>query len=174
MPGPLPTRSVRIDPQHVDVLNTVLAMVRAGQAEDVRVALSKLGGVDQPIGVFRSADAALDFLVGRIVVIAHPLAIWLFGSRARGDFRPSSDFDLLVVFDDADTAQNEKLERLAGIAAATGVGVDVVGCTASELEAYGDTVGSLVKAVRADGREVYVSPAERRRRKGSENGRGSC
>lgn len=33
----------------------------------------------------------------------HPRAIWLFGSRARGDARPESDWDLLVSLpDDAD------------------------------------------------------------------------
>lgn len=36
-------------------------------------------------------------LVGRIVAELAPSAVWLFGSRARGDHRQDSDWDLLVV-----------------------------------------------------------------------------
>ena len=30
-----------------------------------------------------------------------PAQVWVFGSRASGDERPDSDWDLLVMFDDA-------------------------------------------------------------------------
>jgi len=36
-------------------------------------------------------------LVSQIVEAVHPLRIILFGSAARGDMRPDSDIDLLIV-----------------------------------------------------------------------------
>jgi predicted nucleotidyltransferase len=42
-------------------------------------------------------DALIDDIVCRIVETAQPEKIILFGSRARGDARPNSDFDLLVI-----------------------------------------------------------------------------
>ncbi len=43
------------------------------------------------------ADPALADVVRRIVDAVRPEQILLFGSRARGDHRPDSDYDLLVV-----------------------------------------------------------------------------
>jgi predicted nucleotidyltransferase len=39
-------------------------------------------------------------MVRRIVDAYHPLRIYLFGSKARGDAGPDSDYDLLVVVAD--------------------------------------------------------------------------
>ena len=46
------------------------------------------------LGPFRSEDAALSFLVGRLTASLRPEAIFLFGSRAAGREKPTSDFDL--------------------------------------------------------------------------------
>ncbi len=54
----------------------------------------------------------LDQAVRRLVEAFHPERIYLFGSRARGDARPDSDYDLMVILpDDAPAAL-----RQAGIA----------------------------------------------------------
>src|SRR5579875_2265339 len=56
----------------------------------------------------------LDQAVRRLVEAFHPERIYLFGSRARGDARPDSDYDLMVILpDDAPAAL-----RQAGIASA--------------------------------------------------------
>ena len=39
----------------------------------------------------------IDEIVRRIVQVTDPLKVILFGSRARGDAGPDSDFDLLVI-----------------------------------------------------------------------------
>ena len=46
----------------------------------------------------------LDDLVRRIVEVAHPRQIILFGSAARGDMGPQSDIDVLVVVPDGTPA----------------------------------------------------------------------
>jgi predicted nucleotidyltransferase len=47
-------------------------------------------------------DAALDVLVRRIVEVAQPDRIILFGSAARGEMGADSDIDLLVVKKDVE------------------------------------------------------------------------
>jgi predicted nucleotidyltransferase len=49
----------------------------------------------------------IDLMVRRIVKKFRPLQIILFGSQARGDARPDSDVDLLVVMD-CDGSTREK------------------------------------------------------------------
>jgi predicted nucleotidyltransferase len=47
-------------------------------------------------------------LIATMRDILHPVEIWLFGSRARGDSRPDSDWDLLAVLpDDAPEALSD-------------------------------------------------------------------
>lgn len=61
----------------------------------------------------------IDAILGRM----RPLAIWLFGSRARGEARPDSDWDLVVSLpDDVDAALLDpllgwQLQREAGVRA---------------------------------------------------------
>ena len=164
MASALPNRSVRIAPEHADVLNDVLALLRAGRADELRAMLAA-GPATAPAGPFRSAEAALDFLIGRMVAASHPQAIWLFGSRARGEHRFDSDFDLLAVFADDDPIDPEDRRRqLAEAVVGAGVGVDVMACSAADFDRFRDLAGSLIRTVREQGREVYVCRAERRRR----------
>jgi uncharacterized protein len=55
--------------------------------------------------------------VERIVAAANPLRIIAFGSRARGDFRPTSDLDLAVIVDHLDPEAKRPVTRgtLGGI-----------------------------------------------------------
>jgi len=55
--------------------------------------------------------------IERIVAAANPLRIIAFGSRARGDFRPSSDLDLAVIVDHLDPGEKPPVSRstLGGI-----------------------------------------------------------
>jgi predicted nucleotidyltransferase len=55
--------------------------------------------------------------VQRIVEAANPLRIIAFGSRARGDFRPSSDLDLAIIVDHLDPNAKPPVTRgtLSGI-----------------------------------------------------------
>jgi predicted nucleotidyltransferase len=49
-------------------------------------------------------------IVGRVVRVVDPARIVLFGSRARGDAREDSDYDLLVV---VDAVTNRRAMRIA-------------------------------------------------------------
>ena len=58
----------------------------------------------------------------------HPDAVILFGSRARGDFTPDSDFDLALVAPDGTERRRLAMQAYESIAAVGGrsVGVDLV------------------------------------------------
>jgi len=57
-----------------------------------------------------TVDPWLPMIVGRIVRVVNPAKIVLFGSRARGDAREDSDYDLLVI---VDAAANRRALRIA-------------------------------------------------------------
>jgi len=55
-------------------------------------------------------DIWLPQIVGRLVRAMDPARIVLYGARARGDQRPDSDYDLLVVLDDLGDRRAARLE----------------------------------------------------------------
>ncbi|MBM3492991.1 MAG: nucleotidyltransferase domain-containing protein [Armatimonadetes bacterium] len=55
-------------------------------------------------------DANLRTIVDAIVSTAQPTRVVLFGSRARGDARPDSDYDLLIAYDRAQPHREVKSE----------------------------------------------------------------
>jgi predicted nucleotidyltransferase len=98
---------------------------------------------------------ALEAVVARIVCAIDPGSIWLFGSRARGDARPDSDFDLLVVGKpgaDLGSDDYEKVDRpLNGL----GIGCDVVPCAVEDFEEALSLNTSFVARIVGEGRKVY-------------------
>ena len=98
----------------------------------------------------------IDELVRRIVEVAHPLRIILFGSAARGAMGSHSDLDVLVVMPDGihrrKTAQ-EIYRRLWGF----GFAKDIVVVTESDLRKYGDNFSLIYYPALREGREIYVA-----------------
>ena len=90
-------------------------------------------------------------LIERIISRWHPLQIWLFGSRARGDATSESDWDLFVVVDDsADDAEldpgvGRRLRRECGVRA------DVIPWRDSEFRDFRRTPNTLAYSVAQDG-----------------------
>ena len=67
-----------------------------------------------------SRSAVLDEIVRRVIEVAEPDRIILFGSAARGQMGPDSDIDLLVI--KGGIASRRTLAQHAGVAAATALG----------------------------------------------------
>ena len=109
---------------------------------------------------YRARAEALDLspigtLLARIKERYNPEQIWLFGSRARGDEMPTSDWDLFVVVPD-DTKESEldpliawRLQRTSGVYA------DVIPCWVSEFRSDQGTVNTLSYAVAREGVLIY-------------------
>ena len=93
-------------------------------------------------------------MVRRIVDAVHPSRIVLFGSAARGEMRPDSDVDLLVVVDDGvHPRRTAQLLYRRGFDAP--FPIDLVVATAGALERYGDSPGMVYRHALRDGRDLY-------------------
>ena len=99
-------------------------------------------------------DSKIEAAVRRIVRRFRPEKIILFGSRARGDPRPDSDADLLVVMRVRGSRRWKASEidlALAGI----GMPKDIVLVTPEEFKRYRDVVGTVVYPAVREGKVLY-------------------
>jgi predicted nucleotidyltransferase len=68
-----------------------------------------------------ASDPILNEVVRRLVEVYHPERIYLFGSTARGDAGPDSDYDLMVLV--SDDAPQDLRQGKPGYRALRGTGV---------------------------------------------------
>ena len=156
----LPVQSIRALPEHRDILQSVANLLRQGREGEVRQLLND--AQTSPVGPFRSEGAALAFLRDRLVAALRPKMVWLFGSRARGDAHPDSDFDLLVVLPDGLEAQAYSHRAVAAPLVACGLPFDVVPCSWGDFQTDRTVEGSLVNRAVTEGRRLYADRSVRR------------
>jgi predicted nucleotidyltransferase len=110
--------------------------------------------------VFRTptaGDAALSEVVRRLVEAYHPQRIYLFGSVARGDAGPDSDYDIMVVAPD-DAPPELRRSRAAYLALwGAGVASDVLVWTASQFDGRLHLAASLPATVIREGRLLHAA-----------------
>lgn len=100
-------------------------------------------------------------VVDAIVTSVQPDGVILFGSRARGDFRANSDFDLAVLAPDGSARRRVAMRAYKSLAAVANrsVAVDIVVLTPSLMVAERDLIGSVARAVSREGVFLYGSQA---------------
>lgn len=101
-----------------------------------------------------SADALIDEMVFIIARDFDPVSIILFGSRARGDHRPSSDVDLLIVLPHI----RDRREAVVSIATSLcymPLAKDIFVTTNEEIAEERDQVGSLIGQALHEGKLLY-------------------
>lgn len=103
-----------------------------------------------------SAEAVPAPLLARIIEAMRPEQIWLFGSRARGGARPTSDWDLLVVVSDDATDDELDLMHAWQTVRDLRIPADVIPVRRSEFEEARDHAGTLVRAVVGEGVQIYA------------------
>jgi uncharacterized protein len=100
-------------------------------------------------------DSKLNEIVNRLAETYHPERIYLFGSSARGDQSPDSDYDLMVVVPDTapPALRRSRLayENLWG----TGTAADVLVWTHSAFENRTTVKASLPATILREGRLLY-------------------
>jgi predicted nucleotidyltransferase len=100
---------------------------------------------------YRVSDPTLAELLRRLVPAYQPERVYLFGSRARGDAGPDSDYDLLLVVAD-DAPPERRRSRLAyEVLRGTGVAADVLVWTRQAFESRLGVVTSLPATVMREG-----------------------
>ena len=102
-------------------------------------------------------DPRLKEIVDRLVAAYRPERVYLFGSHARGEPGPDSDFDLLVLVPD-DAEPERRRSRLAYEALrGTGVAADVIVWTAGYFERRRHVLASLSATVAREGKLLHVA-----------------
>ena len=95
----------------------------------------------------------LDEVVRRVVEVADPDAIVLFGSAARDGIGPNSDIDLLVIKAGAHRRQLAQAiyRHLMGL----GQAVDIVVLTPEDVQRYQHCPGMVVEPALREGKAIY-------------------
>jgi predicted nucleotidyltransferase len=92
--------------------------------------------------------------IERITRRFDPLRIILFGSWARGDARPHSDLDLLVVLPRVENKRRATVEILRALNGLP-MSKDVVVTTPEEIAARGNVVGYVLRPALREGKVIY-------------------
>ena len=95
----------------------------------------------------------LDDIIRRIVEVAQPEKIILFGSAARGDMNRHSDVDLLIIKEGmgALDLMGQIYRNLRGVGAA----VDAIVVSTRDVERYKDSHALVIKPALREGKVVY-------------------
>ena len=103
----------------------------------------------------------LQRMVRILVEAADPEQIILFGSRARGDARPDSDVDLIVVEaepfgkDRSRVAESLRLYRALGV---QGVAKDILVYSREDVEYWRDSLNNILARALREGEVIYERP----------------
>ena len=112
-----------------------------------------------PVQVITAEQASLDKIVQALVAALGPERIILFGSWARGDQQPDSDFDIFVEVSagaNVREASRRSYEALHSIHSEIRRGVDIVVKDRAFVERYGELVGTIVRPVMREGIVLYA------------------
>ena len=101
-------------------------------------------------------QTVLDDIIQRVVEVAQPERIILFGSAAQGRMSRNSDVDLLIIKDGSDPIRlmASIYRRLHGV----GVAVDAIVADPEDVERYKDAHALVFRPALREGRVVYEAP----------------
>jgi predicted nucleotidyltransferase len=103
--------------------------------------------------------ATLQKVVQRLIAVAQPSRIILFGSYGRGDADEGSDLDLVVALPEV-TDKHGEMIRLHKAVGDVGLGVDVLVYSEAEYLRRSQVPGTLLYWARTEGKHLYESTAE--------------
>jgi predicted nucleotidyltransferase len=97
---------------------------------------------------------AIQQAVQRIVQVARPRRVILFGSYARGDVSPDSDLDLMVILPGNPDKYSESV-RLRRAIGPVGTDVDVLVFSEDEAQRRGQVPGTVIFWANREGKVLY-------------------
>ena len=104
-----------------------------------------------------ASDPILAEAVQRLVDVYHPLRIYLFGSAARGDAGPDSDYDLMVVVPDETPVARRDSARAYRAIWRLGISSDILVWTRTDFEGRLGLRASLPAAIAREGKLLYAA-----------------
>ncbi len=97
----------------------------------------------------------LDEMVRRLVEAYRPEQVYLFGSHARGDAGPDSDFDLMVIVSDHADTELRRSRLAYQVLWGLGAAADVLVWPRSRFDERRHLRSSLPATILAEGRLLY-------------------
>ena len=104
------------------------------------------------------SETLLQELVATIVREVNPDTVILFGSQARGDARPDSDVDILIVDPTPFTPHHSRRQATARLYLALrklGVAKDLLLFSRAEFERFRDSTHHIIGRAHREGRVLY-------------------
>lgn len=105
----------------------------------------------------QTSDSVVGKIVQRLVSALSPERIYLFGSQARGDAGPDSDYDFLVVVRTSTLPRYRRDQAAFDALLGVGVAKDVLVLTHDEFERQRTVVCSLPATVEREGMLLYAA-----------------
>jgi uncharacterized protein len=99
-------------------------------------------------------EKLLSEIVERILAVGSPLQIVLFGSRARGDYKPDSDLDILIIEELTEPGQKQPSAYRQALSGAYPE-ITVIAKSLSEVEKWKRVPNHLVTEALTKGRIIY-------------------
>ena len=102
-------------------------------------------------------DPFLKDMVHRLTDAFHPQRIYLFGSHARGEAGPDSDYDLLMIVTHSALPRYRREQEAFRALAGVGTAKDILVMTREEFDRTRCVVSSLPAAVEREGILLYAA-----------------
>jgi predicted nucleotidyltransferase len=103
----------------------------------------------------------LAVIADRIIHLANPRRVILFGSQARGTAKEGSDIDLLIIGDrssDKAWSRRREIGRIRRGLPFVRVPIDILLFTPDEIEKWRDTTNHVVSEALREGKVLYERP----------------
>jgi uncharacterized protein len=102
-------------------------------------------------------DRILQAMVDRLIAAFQPDRIYLFGSKARDDSNPDSDYDLMVIVSD-DAPSEKRRSRLAyQVLRGTRAAADILVWTKTAFDKRLHIPSSLPSVIEREGKLLYAA-----------------
>jgi uncharacterized protein len=106
------------------------------------------------ISTTKPSQKILNEVTLRIVKVAKPLRVLLFGSAARGRMTKDSDLDVLVIVR-GPTHRRRMAQKIYRNLHGIDIAVDIIVATEEDLQKYGRRAGMILKPALREGRVLY-------------------
>ncbi len=109
------------------------------------------------MGMDAAADPIAIEITRRLVSLYRPTRVYLFGSKARGEFGEDSDYDFLVVVPDDTTKQDRETNEVFRLLRDIDAPIDVLVWRQADFDTRLRVVASLPATVSREGKLLYAA-----------------